>query len=96
MTKVFCCVKERAMNFILIFMLVIGCTLISISWLKSELVCPPPKVIYKFVPKHTLDAQFSVENRPSLVYKGMFEAPSVFLHSRGVGDGKVIINNKFN
>jgi hypothetical protein len=84
------------MDFILIFCLVIGFTLIGISWLQSELRCPPPKIIYRFVPKHTLDTQFSLENRPSMIYKDMFEKASVFLHSRGIGDGKSIIENKFN
>ncbi len=84
------------MDLLLILCLVVGCTLIAISWIKSELSCPTPKVIYRFIPKHTLDSQFSVENRPSLVYKDMFEKSSVFLHSRGLGDGKTIINNKFN
>lgn len=84
------------MNFLLVFCLVMGLTLIGISWMRSELKCPPPKVVYRFVPKHILDTQFSIENRPSVVYKDMFEKASVFLHSRGVGDGKVIINNKFN
>jgi len=77
------------------FCLVAGLTLIGISWLKSELKCPPPKIVYRLVPKHTLDTQFSIENRPSLVYKDMFEDASVFLHSRGLGDGKTIISNKF-
>lgn len=84
------------MNFLFMSCLVLGSALITISWMRSELSCPPPKVIYRFVPKHTLDSQFSVENRPSFVYKDMFEKSSVFLHSRGIGDGKTIINNKFN
>lgn len=83
------------MDALLLILLAIGMTLVAISWLKSELKCPPPQIIYRFVPQHTIDAQFSEQNRPSILYKNMFDDASVFLHSRGIGDGKTIINNKF-
>lgn len=79
------------MNILVLLILVSGLTLITINWLKSEISCPPPRVIYRFVPKHDLDVKFGEENRPSRVYKDMFEKSSVFLHSRGIGDGKTII-----
>lgn len=87
---------NNKMDAVLLIILSVGITLISINWLKSELACPPPRIIYRFVPQHTLDAQFSEQNRPGVVYRDMFEKSSVFLHSRGLGDGKTIIPNKFN
>lgn len=83
------------MDALLLILLAIGMTMVATSWLKSELKCPPPQIIYRFVPKHTIDTQFSEQNRPSVVYRDMFEKASVFLHSRGIGDGKTIIKNKF-
>jgi hypothetical protein len=69
--------------------------MVAVGWLKSELKCPAPSVIYRFVPSNTIDAQFSQENNPSNVYRNMFEDSTVFLHARGIGDGKTIIPNKF-
>ena len=83
------------MDILLVILLVIGIVLVAINWLKSELRCPPPQIIYRFVPKHHIDVQFGEDNKPSTVYRDMFEKASVFLHSRGIGDGKTIIKNKW-
>lgn len=83
------------MDSLLLVILATGITLVTISWLKSELQCPPPEIIYRFIPKHQIDVQFSEENRPSKVHSGMFLDSNVFLAGRSVGNGKNLIHNKF-
>ncbi len=56
-----------------IILLVVGTTLVASAWVKSSLNCPPPKIIYRFVPKHPIDIAFNDEsNKPSVLYKNMF------------------------
>jgi hypothetical protein len=63
------------MDLIVLILLTLGIVSVTVSWLKADLKCPPPKIIYRFVPKHTLDVQFSEnENSPSIIYKDMFTA----------------------
>lgn len=47
-------------------------TSILTSWFKANLNCPKPKVLYRNIPKHTLDVQFGEENLPSSMFKTMF------------------------
>jgi hypothetical protein len=83
------------MDVLLVVLLAIGIAMVAVGWLKSELKCPPPSIVYRFVPQNMIDTQFSESNNPSKVYKDMFEKSTVFLHARGIGDGKTIIPNKF-
>jgi hypothetical protein len=83
------------MDILLVVLLAIGIAMVAVGWLKSELRCEPPSIVYRFVPKNMIDVQFSEENNPSRVYRNMFEDSTVFLHARGIGDGKTIIKNKF-
>ena len=74
--------------FIMLF-LIIGIVLVSVSWLRADLQCPPPKVIYRYVPKHTLDIQFSEDdNLPSKIFADLFEKSSPWLGGYDIGSGK--------
>ena len=59
-------------NYIIILLFVTGVVFVSISWLKKDLSCPPPHIIYRYVQANILDTQFSSENLPSNVYNYMF------------------------
>ena len=76
---------------LLLIMLIIGLSLVIVSWLKGELNCPPPRVIYRFVPKHTLDVQFGEENRPSEIFDNMFSKSSPWIGGYDLGDGKTFV-----
>lgn len=82
------------MDIIIILLLVIGLTLVGISWVRSDLNCPPPQVIYRYIPKHTLDVQFGEENAPSEVYKDMFTKSSPWIGGTTLGMGKTYIQEK--
>jgi hypothetical protein len=56
--------------------------------MKSELQCPPTKVIYKFVPQHMLDVQFGDDNKPSQIYNDMFTKSSIWVGGYDLGSGK--------
>lgn len=60
------------MNSLFFIVLITGIILISVSWFKNDLTCPPPHIIYRYVPASILDTQFSKENLPSNVYNDMF------------------------
>jgi hypothetical protein len=62
--------------------------LLMMSWLKADLQCPPPKVIYRYVPKHTLDVQFGEENKPSVIYNDMFTQGPPWIGGYQIGYGK--------
>ena len=47
-----------------------------------------PKIIYRFVPKHSLDVQFGKENYPSEIYLDMFNESSPWIGGFTVGMGK--------
>lgn len=69
------------MDFLLTVFLLIGISLIIAGYIQSTLVCPPQKIIYKYVPKHPMDIQFGEENKPSDIYKDMFQKPSIYINS---------------
>lgn len=82
-------------NTFFMLLLVIGIVLIAVSWLKAELKCSPPKIIYRYVPKHTLDVQFSEEdNKPSLIYENMFRKSSPWIGGYDIGNGKTYVATK--
>ena len=76
--------------------LVIGMVMVGISWFKSELMCPPPKVVYRYVPKHTLDIQFGQENNPSEIYKDMFTTSSPWQGGYRLGNEKTLVTTNKN
>jgi hypothetical protein len=77
-------------NFILI-LFTIGLVLVIISWIRADLKCPVPKIIYRYVPKHTLDVQFSnTDNNPSQIYSDIFNKSSPWIGGYALGEGKTI------
>lgn len=80
------------MNIIIMMLLVVGLVMVGVSWLKSDLNCPPPKVIYRYVPKHMLDVQFGEENSPSQIYKDMFTQSSPWQGGYQLGKGKTTVS----
>ena len=50
--------------------------------------CPEPKIIYRMVPKHTLDVQFGKENYPSEIYLDLFNESSPWIGGYTLGTGK--------
>lgn len=67
-------------NIIIAILFIIGTVLITVSWVKADLKCPPPKVIYRYIPKHTLDVQFGEgENKPSDIYRDLFQKQSPWI-----------------
>ena len=81
--------------FILLFF-TMGCMLIVASWMRSELKCPPQRVIYRYIPEHTLDVQFSETNLPSVIYEDMFTQSSPWIGGYGLGSGKTITRSNLN
>ena len=59
-------------DILIIALLFAGFASILISWFRANLQCPAPKVIYRSIPKHTLDVQFGEENMAGSVFKKMF------------------------
>ena len=80
------------MDIIIMLLLVVGLVMVGISWLKSELRCPPPKVVYRYIPKHTLDVQFGEENSPSQIYEDMFTQSSPWQGGYELGKGKPTVS----
>jgi hypothetical protein len=78
-------------DIMLMIMLIVGFVLVGVSWLKADLKCPPPKIIYRFVPKHTLDVQFGEENKPSDIYTDMFADSSPWIGGYELGNGKTYV-----
>ena len=76
------------MDIIILLLLVIGIIFVSISWFKNELHCPPPQIIYRYVPSNTLDVQFSKENLPSNLYNDMFNNDNVWIGGMSISMGK--------
>ncbi len=74
------------MDIIILLLLIVGIVFVSMSWAKSELKCEPPKIIYRYIPKHTLDVQFGEENTPSEIYKDMFLQSSVWVGGYQLGN----------
>lgn len=78
---------------LVLLMLMIGIIFISISWFKNELKCPPPKVIYKYIPANVIDTQFSKENLPSNIYGDMFNNDNVWVGGTTMSMGKTVASS---
>ena len=79
------------MDILVLLMLMIGIIFISISWFKNELHCPPPKVIYKYIPSNVIDMQFSKENLPTNIYGDMFNNDNVWVGGTTMSIGKTVV-----
>ncbi len=65
---------------ILILLIVLGVIFIIIDLVKTETVCPPNKIIYRYIPR-TFDEE---QNAPAFVtdiFKTMFTQPSPWINS---------------
>lgn len=71
-------------NIIISILLVVGFTLVTISWLRADLKCPEPKIVYRYIPKHPLDIQFGEENNAGTVYNDLFDKSTPWIHNRSV------------
>jgi hypothetical protein len=74
------------MDIIVLLLLVIGIAFVAVSWARADLRCPPPKIVYRYIPKHTLDVQFGTENNPSEIFKDMFTKSSPWIGGFGLGN----------
>lgn len=74
--------------YIELILFIIGLISIIYSWIKTDIKCPQPKIIYRYVPKHTLDVQFGKENYPSDIYLNMFNESSPWIGGYTLGMGK--------
>jgi hypothetical protein len=80
------------MDIVILLLIVIGIISVSVSWAKSEMRCSPPKIVYRYIPKHTLDVQFGNENVPSEIYKDMFLKSSPWIGGFGLGNKTFVID----
>jgi hypothetical protein len=80
------------MNIFVVFLLTLGLTCLTVSWLKSQMKCPPQKVEYRYVKQTDLEAQF--QNMPSDIYNDMFNGPTPWLYGRNFG--KTVTANTIN
>lgn len=79
------------MQLFIILFFIIGLVLVLISWLRADLKCPPPKIIYKYISKNILDTQFSdTDNKPSEIHSDMFIKSSPWIGGYSIGDGKTV------
>ena len=76
------------MDILVLLILIIGIIFVSISWFKNELHCPPPRIIYKYVPANVIDTQFSKENLPSNIYNDMFNNDNIWVGGMSISMGK--------
>jgi hypothetical protein len=70
---------------------VIGLILVLSSWLRADMKCPPPKIIYRYVPMNPLDLQFSEINKASDIFNGMSDNP--WIGGYTIEKGKTIVSN---
>ena len=78
------------MQVFVMLLLIVGIVLVVISWLRADLKCPAPTVIYRYVPTNTLDIQFGNDNNPSQIYADMFNQSSPWIGGTTIGDGKTV------
>lgn len=69
-----------------------GIIFISVSWARAELKCPPPRIIYRYIPQHTLDVQFGNDNVPSEIFKDMFLDPTPWIGGYGLGNKALVVD----
>ena len=81
------------MDIVILILLTLGIVSVTISWLKADLKCPPPTIVYKYIPKHTLDVQFSEtpeENMPSTIYKDLFTSGTPWIGGYTLGTKGIV------
>lgn len=68
------------MNAIILILILISVIFISVNVTKLNFKCPSKEIVYKYVPKKTLDAQFE-DNYASDLFKSMFTQTSPWVNS---------------
>lgn len=82
------------MNKYILILFIIGIVLVIVSWIRADLKCPPPKIIYRYIPKNILDVQFSdTDNNPSQIHADIFTKSSPWIGGYSLGDGKTILSD---
>lgn len=61
------------MKAIAIFLLFIGSLLIIQGYYNNKSLCPPQKVVVKYVPRNIYEDQLSPSENLQIFYKGMFD-----------------------
>jgi hypothetical protein len=93
----FCCFNIRdvyldhMLNIIMFILLLVGVASVMVSWLRADLQCPPPRIVYRYVPKHPLDVQFGNENMPTQIYEDMFTKGTPWIGGYELGSGKTYV-----
>ncbi len=80
-----------SIQIVIIIMLFIGTLLVTMSWMKAELQCPPPQVVYRYIPQNPIDYQFSDNNKPSEILSDMFNKGTPWIGGYELGNGKTYI-----
>lgn len=78
------------MDILVLILLIIGIIFISIALFKKDLHCPPPQIIYKYIPANIIDTQFSKENLPSNLYTDMFNNDNLWIGGMSMSMGKTV------
>jgi len=81
-------IQLNLMNVIIMLVIVIAVVSLFSFWAVPEVECPGPRVVYRYVPEHTLDMQFSDSNKPSKLYKDMFVSKNIWVGGYDMGDVK--------
>ena len=68
------------MNTLLIILCMLALIFISISLTQINFKCPKKEIIYKYIPKKTIDAQFE-DNYPTDLFKAMFTQTSPWVRT---------------
>ena len=80
------------LRFLILFLFFIGMSAIVIGYVRSFDSCPPPKVIYKFIPRTFREAQEDPV-KPSVIFSQMFNAPTPYVGGFSLGNMGPTKNN---
>ncbi len=77
-------------NALLIIILTIGIVFVTLGYLKSEMNCPPPKIIYRLINNTPVDYQFSEANFPSKAYENLFTEDNITVGGYKLSSGRTV------
>lgn len=64
------------MNLIVLSLLVMGLAFVMVAYFKSQIKCPDPQIIYKFIPTNQIDQAYSPDNFPSQTLSNLWSNQS--------------------
>lgn len=79
------------MDYMILLIILLAFAVLITGFFNKQQVCPPTKVIYKYVPENQLDIQFDEQNFPSNIYKEMFLKSSPWIGGYYMGNGRTYI-----